>query len=349
MPILNPAGCGEEDLARVVPRGDPPNVSPDDPEEEFRAAGRGMAMTDNSLFGRIEVTGDDRLDLLHRLSTNSLIGLPAGGVASTVFVTDKGRVLDSVIVSAREDSLMLITSPGAELLLTRWIEKYTITEDIRLRTVTDDTVMISLLGPRIISMISAMSGLPSGGNGSVTLARGETQLFIVHTQDDRSDIANIIADKAATPHLMDMLNSLPGAWWIGRRAYEGVRIASGIPGFPGEINEAYTPFECGLRGSISFTKGCYIGQEVIARLDTYRKVRRHLARVVSGAGLSGPLPLPMLMNGAEAGTLTSMTEIPFGGKYLGLAIIRNDLAPGETLWAGTTGMSVLVTGTSSYT
>ena len=337
MQNFNPAGCVGADLA------------PGDPEAEFRAAEDGMAMADNSLFGRIEVTGVDRLDLLHRLSTNSLTGLQAGGVVSTVFVTDKGRVIDRVIVSAREDSLMLITSPGAESLLTRWIDKYTITEDIRFRTVTDDTVMISLVGSRIISMVSALLGFPPGKNASVTLARGETQLFIVHAQDSRSDIANIITDRAAAPHLVETLGALPGAWWIGRRAYEGFRIASGVPGFPGELNEAYNPFECGLRGSISSTKGCYIGQEVIARLDTYGKVRRHLARVTSAAGLPGPLPLPMMMNGAEAGTLTSMTDIPFGGKHLGLAIVRNDLSPGETLRAGTTGISVLVTGTVTDT
>ncbi|HEX7573278.1 MAG TPA: tRNA-modifying protein YgfZ, partial [Bacteroidota bacterium] len=148
-------------------------------------------------------------------------------------------------------------------------------------------------------------------------------------------------------YIVEMLDSLPGARWIGRKAYEGFRIDRGIPAAPGELNDAFNPFECGLRDSISFTKGCYIGQEVIARLDTYGKIRRHLTRVASPARLPGPLPLLMLKNGAEAGTLTSMTEIPFGGKYLGLAVVRNDLAPGDTLAAGATGVSVLLAGTSS--
>ncbi|HEX7571676.1 MAG TPA: hypothetical protein VF514_01180, partial [Bacteroidota bacterium] len=192
---LNPAGCRTTEL------------QDGDPEAEFHAAGNGMAIADNSIFGRIEVTGSDRLDLLHRLSTNSLTGLPAGGVVSTVFVTDKGRVIDRVIVSAREDSLVLITSPGNEPLLTSWIEKYTITEDISFRTIPDDTVMISLIGSRIVSMVSETLDFAPGKNTSVSLGRGGTQLFIVHTQDTRSDIANIIVDRAGAPYIVEMLDS----------------------------------------------------------------------------------------------------------------------------------------------
>jgi folate-binding protein YgfZ len=307
-----------------------------------------MAVADNSMFGRIEVTGNDRLDLLHRISTNSLIGLPAGGVVSTVFVTDKGRILDRVIVSSRGDSLILITSPGAEPLLTRWIEKYTITDDIRLKTITDDTVMASLIGPRINSMLSPMFDSPPGKNTSVSLAREGVNLFVVHSQDPRSDVAHIITENAGASRLLEMLESLVGARWIGRWAYEGFRIASGIPASPGELNDGYNPFECDLRDSISFTKGCYIGQEVIARLDTYGKIKRHLARVESPGALPGTTPIPVSNNGVEAGMLTSMTEIPFDGKYLGLAIVRNDrAAAGDWLAAGGTGASVLVTGTSS--
>lgn len=344
MPNLKPAECTPLPAVPPLERTTAPSFG--DPEGEFQAALNGMAVADNSMFGRIEVTGIDRLDLFHRLSTNSLVLLPAGGAASTIFVTDKGRVIDRVIVSAMSDSLLLITSPGAEGVLTRWIEKYTITEDIRFKTVTGETIMISLIGSRIISLFSALTGSPVPANTSVSLEQGGAHMFVVRVQDARSDIANIIAGRAAADQIVASLGSLPGARWIGRSAYEGFRIASGIAASPGEINESYNPFECGLRDSISFTKGCYIGQEVIARLDTYAKIRRHLIRVTAAGALPGPVPLPVSMNGAKAGTLTSMTDIPFNGKYLGLAIVRNDVAPGDTLAAGTTGASVVVAGTS---
>ena len=130
-------------------------------EEEYQAAVSGNGITDSSAFGRIEVTGRDRLDLLHRLSTNALAGLAPGEASTTVFVSDKGRVIDRVTVCARPDSLILITSPGRELFLMNWIEKYTITEDIRFRIITDETVMASLIGARMIS--SFLASRASGG------------------------------------------------------------------------------------------------------------------------------------------------------------------------------------------
>jgi folate-binding protein YgfZ len=199
-------------------------------------------------------------------------------------------------------------------------------------------------------MVSAMLDLHVGENASVSLQHGGADLFAVRTTDSGTDITRIIVPKDGAAHLTEIAGSLPGARWIGLTAYEGFRIARGIPACPGEINNAYNPLESGLRDSISFNKGCYIGQEVIARLDTYGKIKRHLARVGSPVPLPGPLPCRLLKNGTEAGNLTSMAEIPFGGRFPGLAILRNDIAaPGEMLDVSASGISILVADTSSGT
>jgi len=319
-----------------------------DPERELRTAIEGIAATDHSMYGRIEVTGGDRLDLLHRLSTNSLSGLPAGGVATTVFVTDKGRIIDRVIVCPREDSLLLITSPGAEPFLIRWIEKYTITEDITLRSVTDETAMVSLIGYHTVSMVSAATDFHIDENASIRLQHRGTDLFAVRTTDSRADLMRVISPRDRAGDLTEIAGSLPGARWIGLAAYEGFRIARGIPANPEEINERYNPLEAGLRDTVSFTKGCYIGQEVIARLDTYGKTKRYLSRIDSPEPLPGPLPRSLLKTGVEAGTLTSMAEIPLDGRFPGIAILRNDIAsPGEMLAVSGCEVSVVVRDTSS--
>ena len=249
-------------------------------EEELQAALSGNAVIDSSAFGRVEVRGSDRLDLLHRLSTNALTGLAPGGATTTVFVNDKGRVLDRVTVCARQDSLVLITSAGRELFLIRWIEKYTITEDIRFRVVTDETVMASLIGARLISAFTD-SRHPVSEAGDAGPWEG---LVFAPRAGLTTPLADVIAPSESAGELTALLLGLPGARWIGEKAHEAFRIASGIPASPGELNDSYNPLECGLRGSISFTKGCYIGQEVIARLDTYGKTRRHLAASVNGCG-----------------------------------------------------------------
>jgi folate-binding protein YgfZ len=307
-----------------------------DTEAEFRAAREGSAVTDSSMFGRIEVTGRDRLDLLHRLSTNSVAGLKAGSTAATVFVTDKGRVIDRVLVYAREDSLLLVTSPEREELLTTWIDKYTITENIRFRTITGDTAMLSLLGSRMVSTFMTAAGNHPGG----------AEYAVVRGEYPGTEIAHVISPAGDALSLAGIAHSLPRARWIGSLAYDAFRIFSGIPASPGELNDGFNPLECGLRDAVSFTKGCYIGQEVIARLDTYGKTRRHLARVESPVPV--PAPSRLSMDGSDAGMLTSMTELPFSGLHLGLAVIRDDLAAaGQRLQADTNGTFVHVAGPAS--
>ena len=113
-----------------------------------------------------------------------------------------------------------------------------------------------------------------------------------------------------------------GASPMGMEAYQALRIGEVAPEYGGEMGEAYNPLETGLWGSISFTKGCYIGQEVIARLDTYQKVQKHLvslsfspnARVQEGAKLA--------QEGKEVGSVTSVVKLPTTGELMGLGYVR---------------------------
>jgi hypothetical protein len=113
---------------------------------------------------------------------------------------------------------------------------------------------------------------------------------------------------------------------IGYQAYEGYRIARGIPTGGSELTQDHTPYDVGLWNFISYTKGCYIGQEVIARLDTYQKVRRGLAGVMFDRGAGRIDRKSMLsMGGEEVGWITSVTEEPIFGARLGLAVMRSDI------------------------
>ena len=110
---------------------------------------------------------------------------------------------------------------------------------------------------------------------------------------------------------------------IGLDAYEALRVGHGVPAYGREMGEPYNPLEAGLIGSIDFRKGCYIGQEVIARLDTYRKVQKHLVmlRFPSDATVSDGASL--LHDGQSIGTVTSLASIPTTGELIGLGYVRN--------------------------
>src|SRR5512140_3774940 len=127
-------------------------------DQEFQAATTGAALLDHSLYGRLELSGADGLDLLHRLSTNDLLTMRPGQVVPTVLTTDKGRVVDYVKVAKRSPAPLLVVSPNNEEVVTHWIDRYCITEDVHLHCITNDTSMFTFMGPRSQAVASALLG-----------------------------------------------------------------------------------------------------------------------------------------------------------------------------------------------
>lgn len=305
-------------------------------DAEYEAATNGCALADLSMFGRVEVKGADRLDLLHRISTNDIAGARPGDVRSTIFVTDKGRIIDRVLLIVREQTLLMVTSPGIEDDVIRWVAKYIITEDITLSNVTDSTAMFCIVGPAEKSLddrlhLSALlpnswTVWPAGGEeGIVALVRAERYQFALVTSAAREagKVWRLLSEKRAEGAIRP----------IGSIAYEAYRITAGIPARPGELAETRTPYDAGLREDISFTKGCYIGQEVIARLDTYQKIRRRLSGVVF-SDAPGPAGQALLKGEKEVGELTSALADRVKGRFLGLAVVTDaDASAGEAVTA----------------
>ena len=295
---------------------------------EYVAGKGGAALHDSSYTGRIVATGEDVLDLLHRLSTNDVVSLQPGQGAPDVLTTDRGRILDLISVSNLGDHVLLLTSPQTRETVIQWIDKYTIMEDVVLEDVTSDTAMLSLMGPEAQALLSRLASLEFGPFEPNHSA---------HVTIDGVDCDVIRRDLVSLPRFELVLEAgnaekvweeviAAGAVALGLEAYEVIRVETGAPAFGRELCESYNPLEAGLWGSISFTKGCYIGQEVVARLDTYQKVQRHLvslsfspeARVEEGMKLS--------REGREVGQVTSAVVVPTTGARIGLGYVRKEAA-----------------------
>ena len=126
---------------------------------EYLAGTAAAAVHDSSYMGRLKATGEDVLDLLHRLSTNDLLSLQPGQGAPTVLTTDRGRVLDLITLLNLGDYVLILTSPGATDKVVQWIEKYTIVDDVTLEDVTDATAMLSVMGPDAHTCLSKVVSL----------------------------------------------------------------------------------------------------------------------------------------------------------------------------------------------
>jgi folate-binding protein YgfZ len=287
--------------------------------------------------GIVRGEGSDRLDLLHRLSTNATRELEAGGETTTILTTDKGRILEVVRVVAFADHLLMILSGTDAERVRAWLDKYTIMDDFRTADVSADHAVFGVYGMRSRSTVSLAIGpdLPDAGQFRQSAVEGHRVVVMRDTRLGGAGGFLLVAD-AAGADLVAARLAEAGAQELGADTYETLRIEAGQPAVGRELSESYNPLEAGLVQLVSFTKGCYIGQEVIARLDSYDKVQRHLVGLLIEGSVEGELPeltVHDAVDGAAVGAVTSVAFSPTLGHAIALAYVRTQHAiPGAEVW-----------------
>ena len=290
--------------------------------DEFRAATERAAVFPSNA-GLLRLTGEDARDLLNRLSTNLVDPSGAAGeVAVTVLTSDRGRIVDLVYVIHCDDHQLMLTSPGQQQTVIEFLDKYTIMEDLEVEDVTGDTVMLTLTGPEASAILDSIDSIDA------------MRIALPADPDDAERPPTyqlLCSDQDAADRLRETLESA-GAASISAATAETLRIAIGQPAYGSEMSDTYNPLEAGLIGAIDFYKGCYIGQEVIARLDTYHKVQKYMVTLkfesdgVNASEAASTLPGARLNDAAgdAMGLVTSATVVPTadGPDLIGLGYVR---------------------------
>ena len=295
---------------------------------EYRAATEGSAVHDVSHLGRLKASGADALDLLNRLSTNKVVDLQPGQGAPTILTTDRGRILDLVSVVNTGEYVLLITSPGTQQTVIDWLDKYTIMEDLAVEDLTASTRMLAVFGPESRATVEPAAGISLDHLPPYHTAPAEAggcQARIIHQPLAELPCFYLVVSAEAAPRVWQALAD-SGATPVSAEAYEAVRVLRGIPSHGREIGEDYNPLEAGLIGCIDFAKGCYIGQEVIARLDTYEKIQKYLVNLTFGPGSTISEGAYLGLNGQTVGKVTSAATNPATGETVGLAYVRKGTA-----------------------
>ena len=287
--------------------------------DEYSVATEGAGLLDRSHIGRLSVSGVDAVDLLNRLSTNKLDDLAVGDVMGTVLTTNKGRIIDLLYVLRRADDLLVLTGPDTRQRVAEWIEFYTFIEDVTVEDATDDTAMLSLIGPDATAILPALADVPL--YGSATLTIGGIDALALRTDFAGTSGYDLIAPAEHADALWDALTDM-GAAPVGADTLQLARIMNGVAGYGSELTEDYNPLEAGLIRFISFNKGCYIGQEVVARLNTYDKVQKHLVRLSWDADATLGPPVALLQDGRNVGALTTAATASDGDGCIGLGYVR---------------------------
>jgi tRNA-modifying protein YgfZ len=300
------------------------------PEDELNSLYNGVGLVDLSSCGILELRGKDVLDYLHRITTNSLKDLPKEKIARTIFSTEKGRLIDTAAIFNFDDYQILFCSHAHKSKVKNWIEKYIITDEVKIADTPGKYILAQLVGPQANSFITLICGDYTNNiePNSFKVINGDGMMFFVAKFIDHkgNPLYWILADNNNGQKLISYLNDNKGPFdfnFIGEDAWNSYRIEQGFPAAPYEINDKYNPHELNLLDMVSFTKGCYIGQEVIARLDTYDKVQKQLC------GVSFPEPVNaneqfILFDDEnnEVGAVTSSAYSHRMKKYIGLCIVR---------------------------
>lgn len=302
----------------------------------LEAVSTGTALVDRSHWGVIQMTGGDRLRFIHNQTTNAFTQRQPGEGCDTVFVTSTARTIDLSTVYVTEESLLLLTSPGQDQRLIDWMDRYIFPADqVALTNLTQGMAVFSLLGPGSTDTLKQLgielkSDLPYGHNQVIDLQNASVRLAVGSGLGLAGYTLLVSAEAAAQVwQLLTDAKAIP----TGEALWQQLRVQQGRPAPGHELTENYNPLEAGLWQAISFDKGCYIGQETIARLNTYQGVKQQLWGIQL---TSTAKPGETIWVGDEkVGLLTSVVETPNG--LIGLGYIRTkaggaglEVAIGET-------------------
>lgn len=263
--------------------------------------------------GVVRIDGGDRLDFLHRLSTNNLATLPEGKAVPTVLTTPLARIIDLVWVLSRHDHALLITGPDRGQTVLNWLNRYIFfQDDVRLSLVSQPGSLLGFYGPEAVAAVQvsfpALASVEGGG------AHASDGLLAWAVSSPALSGVRVLVDSSDGRH-----SDLSPDHGAAQAAYTALRIEAGAPEHDTEINAEAIPLEVGLQDAISFTKGCYIGQEIIARMET----RNRRARMLLGLQLEAPEPAgaTLRQEGTAVGRMTSTAFSPRLG-WIGLAAAK---------------------------
>ncbi|MEP7287612.1 MAG: glycine cleavage system protein T [Chloroflexota bacterium] len=277
--------------------------------------------------GRLELTDRDRLDLLHRMSTNDLLKMQLGEGRSTVLTTANARIIDRVIVYHRgETALMLANQPA---VVRTWLQRYIFFQDkVKIRDVSAELGQLEIYGSQAAEIAESIAPGASGLALHSFIDVPESGLLIARTFPMLQDGFILIVPVAALESWQQAVQQ-HGATIGDEARYEMLRIEAGLPGTGHELTEDYIPLEANLWDSVSFAKGCYIGQEIIARMESRNRLAKTLVHL--NMATVAPLGSRLTEDDRAVGTLTSIAQRD-DGTIIGLGFVKPELAvPGTHL------------------
>ncbi len=293
-------------------------------EKEHTAAQSGSVMIDASAWGRLKFTGKNRVDFLHRMSTNDLLKLAIGQGAGTVFTTPIARMIDRTVVYVRDSDVLMLTSRGNQARVFQWLRKYIFfNDDVQIKDVTNETGMISLYGATAIQVMARVAGVDLSAlplHHWRVAPMAEIEVMVTRADPIANGGFHLIFERNAQAKVWQALLNA-GVVPLSEETYQVLRVEAGQPEFGRELGDDYIPLEANLWNDVNFKKGCYTGQEIIARMESRQKLAKRLVGLRFGEQVT--LPASLWIDDHEAGIVTSVVHSPALG-WIGLGYLKSD-------------------------
>jgi folate-binding protein YgfZ len=302
------------------------------PTAEYRTITEACGLIDRSERGKLALTGGDAKSFLQGQVTNDVEALASGSGCYAAFLTPKGKMLGDLRVLDAGDELLLDTERVSLQALFNMIRRFSLGYDVQLHKRTLERGLLSLIGPE--------SDAVAPGPAATEHSHAAVEVDGVPTRAIRTDAGvDLLCDAAQTDALRSALEAR-GAVAVSEAVVECLRIERGRPRYGVDLDDTVIPQEAGLNErAVSFTKGCYVGQETVARLFYRGKPNRHLR----GLKCSAPV-VPgdeLVLDERTVGRVSSATVSPRFGP-IALALVRREVGPGTTVAVGQAGATAEV-------
>ena len=336
-----------------------------DAAAEYRCARETVALIDKNYRAYLSFTGPDRVRYLNAILTNNIKDLRDGQGNVSLLLTPQGHILAEIETHAFPDRLFCVSYAMIRERLIEVLEKFIIMDDV---TLTDDTpryVSLALEGPQSAALVNDLTGIDLEQLSDHASVDAE----ILRSAQDDTVRKNLVQGSIPCRMVKRLTGGVPGAeffveteklaelWRIlseatrshgggpmGYTALSALRLAQGVPWFGYDFGEKQIPHEAGLQDShISYTKGCYTGQEIVERVRSRGQVNRRRVELLFSGDAVPEAGAVLTMDGKEMGYVTRSAKIPgaagsVGTRVIGMGYVRKEgTAPGATLqWAGGT-------------
>jgi aminomethyltransferase len=284
-------------------------------EEEYDKIRHGVGLIDYSTQAVITLEGADRVSFLQNLLTNDIKPLTPGQGCQAALLTPTARLLADVLVCADAHALWLLCDASRAAIVSQTLERYRFTEQVTISNHERQTAVLALQGPRTFEVLTQIIGtviaLPQPGDHTAVVMEGVTLRVIRHTLTGEVGVLCLCSaeDVARVWALFQERGLRFGLGLVGWEALNIARIEAGIPWYGIDMDESNLLPETGLETvAVSDTKGCYLGQEIIARMQTYGSANKKLMGVLmEGQQLPNP---GVVITSAEPSTVQSIAAEP---------------------------------------